>query len=112
MSAVESPKRRGSRRSERVPNALVALADPLRWNIVALLGREELCVCHLVEELEITQPLVSHHLKVLREAGLVERERYRYWTYYRLVPEALLGVARQLRSAAEQEPAVDRRPCC
>lgn len=104
--------RRGSRRSKHVPNALVALADPLRWNIVALLGREELCVCHLVEELEITQPLVSHHLKVLREAGLVEREKFRYWAYYRLVPDALLGVAQELQRAAEQEPAVDRRPCC
>lgn len=104
--------RHESTRAEVPPTALVALADPLRWSIVALLGREELCVCHLVEELDITQPLVSHHLKVLREAGVVQREKYRYWTYYRLVPEALTAVAEQLQRAAEQEPAADRRPCC
>jgi len=112
MTAVRAPLRRGSTRAGVPPSALVALADPVRWSIVALLGREELCVCHLVEELDITQPLVSHHLKVLREAGVVAREKYRYWTYYRLVPGTLTAVADQLHRAAEQEPAVDRRPCC
>lgn len=94
------------------PPALAALADPIRWRIVELLGREQLCVCHLVDELGATQPLVSHHLKVLRDAGLVEGERYRYWTYYRLVPDALSDAADVLRAAAAREPASDRRPCC
>jgi ArsR family transcriptional regulator, arsenate/arsenite/antimonite-responsive transcriptional repressor len=92
--------------------ALGALADPLRWRIVELLGREELCVCHLVDELEVAQPLVSHHLKVLRDAGLVVGERYRYWTYYRLVPGAMAAIADELRTIAAPEPARDRRPCC
>jgi ArsR family transcriptional regulator, arsenate/arsenite/antimonite-responsive transcriptional repressor len=94
------------------PAALVALADPLRWRIVELLEREELCVCHLVDELGIAQPLVSHHLKVLRDAGLVAGARFRYWTYYRLVPDALAELTAQLRSAAEPPPARERRPCC
>jgi arsenate reductase (thioredoxin) len=66
-----------------------ALGDPLRWRIVALLAGEQLCVAHLAEELGVGQPLVSHHLKVLRTAGLVTTDRYRYWTYYRLHPDAL-----------------------
>ena len=69
-------------------STLKALAEPMRWRIVELLADEELCVCHLVEDLGVPQPLVSHHLRVLRDAGLVESERYRYWTYYRLRPRA------------------------
>jgi ArsR family transcriptional regulator, arsenate/arsenite/antimonite-responsive transcriptional repressor len=94
------------------PTALSALADPVRWRIVELLGDEQLCVCHLVDELEISQPLVSHHLKVLRDAGLVVGERYRYWTYYRVVPGALRALAATMQSLGEREPAGDRRPCC
>jgi ArsR family transcriptional regulator, arsenate/arsenite/antimonite-responsive transcriptional repressor len=94
------------------PVALQALADPLRWRIIELLGREQLCVCHLVDELGISQPLVSHHLKVLREGGLVVGERYRYWTYYRVVPDAIRAVAERLADIAEREPVDDRRPCC
>ena len=55
-----------------------ALGDPLRWRIIELLATEQLCVAHLAEELETAQPLVSHHLKVLRQAGLIEPDRYRY----------------------------------
>jgi ArsR family transcriptional regulator len=94
------------------PTTFHALADPLRWRIVELLGREELCVCHLVEELDVGQPLVSHHLKVLRDSGLVVGERYRYWTYYRMVPGAVAAIADELQTIAEHEPARDRRPCC
>ena len=95
-------------------SALRALADPLRWRIVELLAAEELCVCHLVEELGVAQPLVSHHLRVLREADLVETERLRYWTYYRLRPQVLAALGDQLCGLADQvAPAGDRRrPCC
>jgi ArsR family transcriptional regulator len=94
--------------------ALKALAEPQRAAIVQALAVEELCVCHLVEALGIDQPLVSHHLRVLRDAGLVDSERYRYWTYYRLVPEALARVAAELGALAEQAPGTGqrRRPCC
>jgi ArsR family transcriptional regulator, arsenate/arsenite/antimonite-responsive transcriptional repressor len=93
---------------------LRALADPLRWEIVGLLADEQLCVCHLTEELGAAQPLVSHHLKALRDAGLVEGERFRYWTYYRLRPEALDAVAARLAALAADAPAATqaRRPCC
>lgn len=94
--------------------ALRAVSDPLRWKMVELLGSEELCVCHLVELLGVPQPLVSHHLKVLRTAGLVESDRFRYWTYYRLRPGALTALGRRLLEIAEAAPAAGqaRRPCC
>src|ERR671916_813630 len=73
-----------------------ALGDPLRWRIVELLATEQLCVAHLAEELAIAQPLVSHHLKVLREAGLSDPDRYRYGTYSRVRPGALVRLAAPL----------------
>jgi protein-tyrosine-phosphatase/DNA-binding transcriptional ArsR family regulator len=81
-----------------------ALGDPLRWRIIELLATEQLCVAHLAEELGVGQPLVSHHLKVLREAGLVEPDRYRYWTYYRLRPTALVHLAATLGLVARTAP--------
>ena len=81
-----------------------ALGDPLRWRIVELLASEQLCVAHLAEELETAQPLVSHHLKVLRQAGLIEPDRYRYWTYYRLRPGALVRLAATLGLIARSAP--------
>jgi ArsR family transcriptional regulator len=95
-------------------DALRALADPLRWEIVERLAREQLCVCHLTEDLGVAQPLVSHHLKVLRDAGLVEGERFRYWTYYRLRPETFRLVAERLDGVSADAPRANqaRRPCC
>jgi arsenate reductase (thioredoxin) len=90
---------------EALPAELArALGDPLRWRIVELLSTEQLCVAHLAEELAIGQPLVSHHLKVLRQAGLIEPDRYRYWTYYRLRPGALVRLAATLGLVARSAP--------
>ena len=99
---------------DRAPALLRVLAEPVRWRIVELLAAEELCVCHLVEALEIPQPLVSHHLRILREEQLVETSRYRYWTYYRLRPDALAALGRRLTALTEDAPgpAERRRPCC
>ncbi len=67
-----------------------ALADPTRVAIVnRLAAAEEVCVCDLTETFELSQPTISHHLKILREAGLVESTRRGTWAYYRLVPEAI-----------------------
>lgn len=93
---------------------LRALAEPARWDIIERLSGEELCVCHLVEDLGIAQPLVSHHLKVLREAGIVESERFKQWTYYRLAPRALADLTDALAaiSAGGKQASGHRRPCC
>jgi ArsR family transcriptional regulator, arsenate/arsenite/antimonite-responsive transcriptional repressor len=69
------------------------LADPLRLRIVALLAHGALCTTHLVEETGARQTNLSNHLKVLREAGVVETEPCGRWTYYRLRPEVLASLA-------------------
>ena len=67
-----------------------ALSDPTRVAIVnRLAGAHEVCVCDFVAALDLAQPTISHHLKILREAGLVESTPRGTWAYYRLVPEAL-----------------------
>ena len=95
-----------------VASTMKALGDPLRWRIVELLAAEELCVCHLVDELDVGQPLVSHHLRALREAGLVESEKWRYWTYYRLHAERIAPVATAVEALSRSTASRDRRPCC
>jgi len=70
-----------------------ALADPTRVAIVNHLSTtDEVCVCNLVDAFELTQPTISHHLKILREAGLVESARRGTWAYYRLLPERLAAL--------------------
>jgi len=93
---------------------LRVLAEPLRWRIVELLAVEELCVCHLSEDLGVAQPLVSHHLKILRDAELVTSERWRYWTYYRLNAGRLSGLAASIDTLATtgRGAGAPRRPCC
>jgi ArsR family transcriptional regulator, arsenate/arsenite/antimonite-responsive transcriptional repressor len=67
-----------------------ALADPTRVAIVnRLAAADECCVCDLTAAFDLSQPTISHHLKVLRDAGLVESRRRGTWAYYRLVPEAM-----------------------
>ena len=69
---------------------LKALADPTRIGIVNRLAcAPELCVCDLTEAFDLSQPTISHHLKILREAGLVEASRRGTWAYYRLNREAV-----------------------
>jgi ArsR family transcriptional regulator len=70
-----------------------ALADPTRVAIInSLSAAEEVCVCNLTETFELSQPTISHHLRILREAGLVESSRRGTWAYYRLVPEAIAAL--------------------
>jgi ArsR family transcriptional regulator, arsenate/arsenite/antimonite-responsive transcriptional repressor len=66
-----------------------ALADPTRVSIVNRLAAGECCVCDLTAVFELSQPTVSHHLRILRDAGLVEAERRGTWAHYRLVPDAI-----------------------
>ena len=76
--------------AEALAATFKALADPTRVAIVNRLAATDcVCVCDFVAALELSQPTVSHHLKVLRDAGLVESSRRGTWAYYRLVPEAV-----------------------
>ena len=69
-----------------------ALGDPVRLRLVSLIGAHqggEVCVCDLTSAFSLSQPTISHHLRVLREAGIIDSERRGTWVYYRLVPTAL-----------------------
>jgi ArsR family transcriptional regulator len=92
---------------------LRALADPLRARIVELLADEQLCNCHLAELTGARQTNISNHLRVLRDAGVVETEPAGRYTYYRLRSEAVAAVARYYRELAERaaRAAEVRRPC-
>jgi ArsR family transcriptional regulator len=90
-----------------------ALADPLRLRIVELLSTEQLCTCHLVDDLGATQTNVSNHLRVLREVGLVTSEQAGRYTYHRLVPERLDELAAGLLglAAGARGRGTGKRPC-
>jgi ArsR family transcriptional regulator len=81
---------------------LKALADPTRLRLVSMVAAHdggEACVCELTEPLGLTQPTISHHLKVLIDAGILTRDKRGVWAYYALVPGALDEVAAVLTSA-------------
>jgi|SRR5689334_377791 ArsR family transcriptional regulator, arsenate/arsenite/antimonite-responsive transcriptional repressor len=76
--------------AERLASQFKALADPTRVGIVnRLAAASEVCVCDLTSVFDLSQPTVSHHLRVLREAGLVDATKRGTWSYYRLVPDAI-----------------------
>ena len=75
-----------------------ALGDEMRLRIVALLAHGELCVCHIVEALSLSQPNASRHLAILRNAGIVTCRRRDKWVYYRLAPQEDAERRRHLRA--------------
>ena len=84
--------------AESLAASFAALADPVRLRLLSLIAAnsgQEVCACELVEPVGRSQPTVSHHLKILFEAGLVTREKRGVWVWYRLLPERL----DQLRAA-------------
>ncbi|MGW6330860.1 ArsR/SmtB family transcription factor [Nocardia rhamnosiphila] len=73
-----------------------ALSDPVRLRLLSSIASRaghEACVCDLSEGIDLTQPTISHHLKVLRSAGLLTSERRASWVYYRVVPQVLRQVS-------------------
>ncbi|MEV0150418.1 MULTISPECIES: metalloregulator ArsR/SmtB family transcription factor [unclassified Nonomuraea] len=69
---------------------LKAVADPVRLRLLSMIGSHaggEACVCDLTDAFDLTAPTISHHLKVLRMAGLIDGERRGTWVYYRIIPE-------------------------
>ena len=86
--------------AKRLAQALKAIADPARLRLLSLIQAQpghEACVCHLTEPLGLSQPTVSHHLKVLLQAGLVERDQRGSWAFFR-VREEPLAALRELLS--------------
>src|SRR3954452_3635628 len=83
------------RSAEAIAERFKALSDPARVSIVnRIAGEGEVCTCQLTERLGLSQPTVSHHLRVVKEAGLIEVARRRgTWTFYRLLPGAMEQLA-------------------
>jgi len=89
-----------------------ALADPVRLRLLSLIASHaggEVCVCELTPGFDLTGPTISHHLKVLREAGLIDGQRRGTWVYYRVVPAALAALA-HLLDASTAATRVDAEP--
>lgn len=84
---------------------LKAAADPARLLILSWLARaeDEICVCDFTDVLPLNQPTVSHHLKILRDAGLITRDRRGTWVYYRLAPAAQRELTAVLDSVFPQK---------
>jgi ArsR family transcriptional regulator, arsenate/arsenite/antimonite-responsive transcriptional repressor len=84
--------------AERMAAVAKALGDPVRMQLVDVLRRHagEVCVCELVPLFDLSQPTVSHHLKILREAGIVGSERRGLWAYYYVIPEAVKELSQWL----------------
>lgn len=83
-------------RAEQMMPVLKALADPVRLRLLSLVASHtggEACVCDLTDAFALSQPTISHHLKVLHEAGLLERDKRGVWVYYRARPDTLADVA-------------------
>jgi ArsR family transcriptional regulator, arsenate/arsenite/antimonite-responsive transcriptional repressor len=82
--------------AERLAASLKAVADPARLRLLSLVARStagEACICDLTDPVGLSQPTVSHHMRVLADAGLLTREQRGRWAYYRLVPGALPRLA-------------------
>jgi ArsR family transcriptional regulator len=85
--------------ADDLAGALKVLADPTRLRLISLIqaARDgEACVCHLTSPVGLTQPTVSHHLKVLVDAGILEREQRGRWAYFRVLPEPLAALGQLL----------------
>jgi len=91
------------REAEILASGFKALADPARLRLISLVAAHEsaeACVCELTDPIGLSQPTVSHHLKILVDAGILRREQRGKWAYYRLVPETLNALAALITSRA------------
>jgi ArsR family transcriptional regulator len=97
----------GADGAAQLAGVLKVIADPTRLRVLSIIASAapgEVCVCDLTQPLGLSQPTVSHHLKVMTAAGLLEREKRGVWAYYRVVPGAMNGLA-DLFAAQVQTPA-------
>ena len=100
-----------SEQSVELARVFKAMGDPVRLRLLSLIASHaggEACVCDLTDAFDLTGPTISHHLKVLREAGLIDGERRGTWVYYRVQPDrwpARRAVPRDAASTGEHGPA-------
>lgn len=92
--------------AEQIAPLLKALADPARLRLMSLVAScpgGEACVCDLNEAFDLSQPTISHHLKVLHDAGLLDREKRGVWVYYRARAQALASLGALIGAAGEPD---------
>jgi Predicted transcriptional regulators len=90
--------------ADELARGFKAIADPTRLRLLSLIAAHEggeACVCDLTSAFDLSGPTISHHLKVLREAGLITGDRRGTWIYYRVVPETLAALSRALSPVAQ-----------
>ncbi len=99
-------------RAKALAGVLKAIADPTRLRLLSLVAAHEggeACVCELTDPVGLSQPTVSHHLKILVDAGLLARDKRGVWAYYAIVPGALDAVADILRTSGEDRAGAPAR---
>lgn len=104
--APEAGRVLGEEQSEQLGNLLKAVADPTRLRILSMIASgpgEGMCACDMTEPLGIKQPTVSHHLKIMTDAGLLQREKRGVWAYYQVLPEAIESMAAVLTAIAKPD---------
>jgi ArsR family transcriptional regulator len=90
-----------AQQADQIAALLKALADPIRLRLMSMIAAvSEACVCDLLGPFDVSQPTISHHLKVLRDAGLVDSERRGTWVYYRAERDALDAIGGLFGQAA------------
>src|SRR5689334_8943242 len=97
--------------AEQIAPLLKALADPVRLRLLSLVASHEggeACICDLNEAFELSQPTISHHMKVPHEAGLVDRDTRGVWVYYRIRPQALPSLSALIGFPAPSPPVQSR----
>jgi ArsR family transcriptional regulator len=98
--------------AQRLAAVLKVIAEPTRLRLLSLVADTdagEACVCDLTDPVGLSQPTVSHHLKVLVEAGLLDRDQRGKWAYYRLVPESLEALEALVATVGRPAPTRQRR---
>jgi ArsR family transcriptional regulator len=91
-----------AKQADQIAPLLKALADPVRLRLMSLVASHdggEACVCDLGDEFDLSQPTISHHLKVLHDAGLLDRDKRGVWVYYRARTDALANLGALIGSA-------------
>ena len=97
--------------SEELASIFKALSDPVRLRVLSFIAAQpqgEACVCHVIGPVGVSQPTVSHHLKLLHDAGLLEREKRGAWVYYRVVPDRLEAIRAALAGRISKPRAAKR----
>jgi len=97
--------------AEELAATLKALADPVRLRLLSFIASQpegEACVCHVIDPVGLSQPTVSHHLKLLHQAGLLERDKRGAWVYYRVIPDRLEAIRAALATRAPR-PKIAKR---